>query len=220
MTIKRKKEPWPTKAVMHQIYENKMWGGDKTVDYFSGNGSHAPEFVVPYVKEVLCFLSSFQKKIIVCDLGCGDFNVGKQLVPLTKKYIAVDIVPNLIERNKQLFKEENLEFLCLDISNDKLPNADCAIVRQVIQHLSNAEIVSFLKKLRNYKYLIITEHLPIGSFVPNEDILSGQGIRLKKNSGVDILQPPFLAKTKLIKNLTISSYDSKSAIFTNLYQNF
>ncbi|WP_299435157.1 class I SAM-dependent methyltransferase [uncultured Maribacter sp.] len=218
MTIKRKKEPWPTKAVMQQIYEKKMWGGD--VDFYSGLGSHSSKFVAPYVKEVSLFLNSFNTRLEVCDLGCGDFNVGIQLVPLTKKYIAVDIVPNLIERNKHLFKEDNLEFLCLDISKDKLPNADCAIVRQVMQHISNAEIMSLLEKLRKYKYLIITEHLPIHSFVPNKDIISGQGIRLKKNSGVDILQLPFLAKTKLIKNLTISSYDSKSAILTNLYQNF
>ncbi|RKR15308.1 methyltransferase family protein [Maribacter vaceletii] len=218
MTIKRKKEPWPTKAVMHQIYEKKMWGG--AVDFYSGLGSHSPEIVGPYIREVSLFLNSFSTRLEVCDLGCGDFNVGKQLVLLSKKYIAVDIVPNLIERNKSLFKEENLEFLCLDISKDKLPNADCAIVRQVMQHISNAEILSLLKKLKNYKYLIITEHLPLDSFVPNKDIISGQGIRLKKNSGVDILQPPFLAKTKLIKNLTTSSYDSKSAIFTNLYQNF
>ena len=63
----------------------------------------------------------------------------------TKKYIAVDIVENLIERNKTLFKEDNLEFHCLDIVEDDLPKADCIILRQVLQHLSNAEIETIVK---------------------------------------------------------------------------
>ena len=215
---KQKKEPWPTRAVMHQIYEKKMWGGG--VDFYSGLGSHTPEIVKPYIAVVVNFLNFFDEKLVVCDLGCGDFNVGNQLVHHTKKYIAIDIVPNLIERNKNLFKSKNLKFLCLDICEDTLPKADCVIVRQVMQHLSNAEILKLVDKLVRYRYLIITEHLPIGNFTPNKDIISGQGIRLKKNSGVDILEPPFTMKTELIKNLATSSYDSKSAIFTNLYQNF
>ncbi len=220
MCAKRKKEPWPTKAVMQQIYDNKMWGGDSTVDFFSGEGSHAPEIVNPYVKEVTTFLNSFGKNVIVSDLGCGDFNVGNKLVSYTKKYIAVDIVPELIERNKRLFNYNNLEFKCIDISQDPLPKADCVLLRQVMQHLSNTEIEKLLLKLKSYKYLIVTEHIPVGNFTPNVDIISGQGIRLKKNSGVDIQQQPFSFKTALVKNLATSYHDSKSVIVTNLYQNF
>jgi len=65
-----------------------------------------------------------------------------------------------------------------------LPKADCVILRQVLQHLSNEEIKNILAKLYNYKYLILTEHLPLRDFIPNEDIISGQGIRIKHNSGV------------------------------------
>lgn len=220
MSEKRKKEPWPTRAVMHQIYEMKLWGGEDSTDFYSGRGSHSSEIVKPYIREVIGFLNSFTKKLVVCDLGCGDFNIGKHLVPHTEKYIGIDIVSNLIERNRNLFKNKNLEFHCLDISEDALPNGDCVIVRQVMQHLSNAEILKLLTKLINYKYVIVSEHLPLGYFEANKDIISGQGIRLKKNSGVDIEQAPFSMKTTLIKNLGISSYDSQSGIFTNLYQNF
>ena len=220
MCAKRKKQPWPTKAVMNQIYENKMWGGAEDVDFFSGEGSHAPEIVEPYIKEVVKFLNSFDEKLVICDLGCGDFNVGRQLVLHSKKYIAIDIVDALIERNKNLYNHENLEFKCLDISEDVLPKADCIILRQVMQHLSNLEIKNLLLNLENYKYLIITEHIPKGNFKANADIISGQGIRLKKKSGVDVQQPPFSFKTTLIKNLVTSEQDNKSVISSNLYQNF
>ncbi|WP_291869798.1 class I SAM-dependent methyltransferase [Maribacter sp.] len=220
MSEKRKKEPWPTKAVMNQIYEKKLWGGEATSDFYSGMGSHALDVVEPYIIEVTTFLNSFNKKLIVCDLGCGDFNVGKQLVQHTQKYIGIDIVPALIERNRELFKDDNLEFYCLDVCKDVLPIGDCVIVRQVIQHLSNAEINNLLQKLKNYKYFILTEHLPLKNYVANIDIITGQGIRLKKNSGVDILKPPFSMQTKLLKNLGAVRYDHNSGIFTKIYQNF
>ena len=69
-------------------------------DFYSGVGSHSPEIVDPYIDAVKSFLKSFGEPIVVCDLGCGDFNVGKELVSLSKKYIAVDIVPDLIARNR------------------------------------------------------------------------------------------------------------------------
>ncbi|WP_298478014.1 class I SAM-dependent methyltransferase [uncultured Maribacter sp.] len=220
MGKQRKKEPWPTKAVMSQIYEKKMWGGEASTDFYSGMGSHALGIVNPYVEEVLEFLNSLDKKLILCDLGCGDFNVGRQLVDSTQKYIAVDIVPALIERNKGLFKMDNLEFHCLDICNDVLPKGDCAIVRQVMQHLNNVEINKLLEKLVQYKYLILTEHLPLKEYTANIDIVTGQGIRLKKNSGVNILMPPFSMQTKVLRDLSVVKYNDSSAIFTRIYQNF
>lgn len=187
---KSNKKPWPTKAAMSQIYEQHLWGG-KAFDFYSGEGSHIPNITKPYLDAVTSFLKSHRNSLSVCDLGCGDFNIGKQLLNNTKRYIAIDIVPSLIERNKTKFKVSHLEFHCLDISKDELPIADCVILRQVLQHISNAEIISIIKKLRVYKYLILTEHLPTGDFIPNKDIISGQGIRLKHNSGVDLLKSPF-----------------------------
>ncbi|MDP5081560.1 MAG: SAM-dependent methyltransferase, partial [Winogradskyella sp.] len=69
--------------------------------------------------------------------------------------------------------------------------ADCVILRQVLQHLSNDEIGGIIEKLIKYKYIILTEHLPTGRFTPNRNVISGQAIRLKQDSGVDLLEPPF-----------------------------
>ena len=43
-----KKTPWPTKAVMQQIYEQQLWGGN-AFDYYSGEGSHKSEIIHPYI---------------------------------------------------------------------------------------------------------------------------------------------------------------------------
>ncbi|WP_405573570.1 class I SAM-dependent methyltransferase [Winogradskyella sp. Asnod2-B02-A] len=214
---KKQKQPWPTKDVMNQIYDLHLWGG-QDFDFYSGFGSHNLKIIEPYINSVSTFLKSHNNTLTVCDLGCGDFNIGKQLTKYTKKYIAIDIVADLIERNKTIFKADNLEFHCLDIAKDDLPKADCIILRQVLQHLSNAEIKAVAKKLSNYKFVILTEHLPIGNFESNKDIISGQGIRIKKKSGVDLLKAPFNLKIEEQKvlNETILE-DDKGIIVTTIY---
>lgn len=218
--LKKNKKPWPTKDAMNQIYELKLWGG-KDVDFYSGFGSHNPEITQPYLEAIIAFLESHNPALVVCDLGCGDFNIGKHLTRFTKKYYAIDIVENLVARNKNIFKEAHLEFHCLDIAKDQLPLADCIILRQVLQHISNSEIQQVVKKLHAYKYIILTEHLPLGNFTPNKDIISGQGIRLKQHSGVNLLEAPFNLKIKEATILNESVLEqNKGRIVTTLYTVF
>lgn len=217
---KKTKAPWPTKDAMNQIYDLNLWGG-KDFDFYSGTGSHDSKIISPYLDAVLTFLHSHNNSLTVCDLGCGDFNIGQYLAPFTSRYIAIDIVEDLIKRNKSVFKEDNLEFKCLDIAKDELPKADCIILRQVLQHLSNSEIQEIVEKLSNYKYVILTEHLPTGSFVPNKDIISGQGIRIKQKSGVHLLESPFnleIKKEKILNEFVLTT--NKGRIVTTLYTGF
>jgi hypothetical protein len=215
-----KKKAWPTKAVMRQVYHQKLWG-DNGSKFYSGEGSHHPDLVKPYIKVLSNFLQSLKKPFVICDLGCGDFNVGKELVPISGSYIAVDIVPELIDYNRQTFNFPNLEFQCLDIAKDELPKAEIVLLRQVLQHLSNAEVQKVMKKLVSYRYVIVTEHIPEGDFVPNRDIVSGQGIRLKKQSGINLLEPPFSLKVKEKTFLLSQSPMSHSGVIvTTLFQMF
>lgn len=204
-----------TKSVMRSIYRNKSWGGRKH-DFYSGAGSHTKNVVEPYIKVVSKFLESFEHKLDVCDLGCGDFNVGRNLVSSAKTYIGIDIVPELIERNLLLFQNNRLKFQCLDIVTEDLPQADCILVRQVLQHLSNKEISQVSAKLKQYKHIIVTEHLPKGEFVPNADKSTGAGIRLSKNSGVVLTAPPFNLNPVSKKELLRVRY-KKGDIVTYLY---
>ena len=217
---KKIKKPWPTKEAMEQVYKMKLWGAN-TSNFYSGEGSHHPEIIDPYIAAVTSFLTSFKNPLRACDLGCGDFNVGKELVKFAKNYVAVDIVTDLIAYHKENFIAENLEFYCLDIAKDALPSGDCAIVRQVLQHLSNNEVQQIIEKLLAFKYIILTEHIPLGDFISNKDIISGQGIRIKKNSGLHLLKAPFYLKVKKEKELlTIPLEGSKGVLATTLYTLF
>lgn len=220
MINKKIKKPWPTKKAMEQVYEMNLWGGSN-YDFYSGEGSHESSIINPYLHEIKRFLTSFDSQLTVCDLGCGDFNIGKQLVEFSKQYIGIDIVESLINRNIDKYKSSNLEFQCMDIASDDLPLTDCVILRQVLQHLSNNEVIKIVQKLNKYKFIILTEHVPEGKFIPNIDIISGQGIRLKKNSGINLMAPPFNLEVKNKKEiLSIKSKCSKGLIVTTIYNMF
>ena len=217
---KKPKKAWPTKDAMEQVYAKKLWGGDGHA-FYSGIGSHHPALIVPYIAALTSFLNSFMNPLVVCDLGCGDFNVGKELVSHAKKYIAIDIVGDLIAHHQENFKMTKVAFHCLDIAVDPLPAGDCAIIRQVLQHLSNAEIKAIISKLYSFKYVVLTEHLPTDNFAPNKDIISGQGTRLKKQSGVCLTAPPFHFKVKEENQLlSLASDDGKGKLVTTLYTLF
>ncbi|TQI69996.1 methyltransferase family protein [Gramella sp. Hel_I_59] len=214
----KSKKPWPTKEAMEQVYAMNLWGKGESA-FYSGNGSHNEVLVQPYIEVVRNFLKAHHNKLSVCDLGCGDFNIGMQLLEYAKHYIAVDIVPALINYNKTHFKFDQLEFRCLNIAADELPKGDVVILRQVLQHLSNPEVQSVLNKIKAFKYLILTEHQPASDFIPNKDIISGQGIRLKKNSGLEITKLPFNFKFKTREELlSIPDPDGKGVIKTILYR--
>ena len=149
-----------TEETFKKIYEEKIWEYGDRQKYCSGGGSHNLKIITPYINIISDFLNTKNKPIVI-DAGCGDFNLGKNFVKSCRKYFAIDIYDKLIEYNRKKFKLNNLEFLTKDITKDKLPDGDILIVRQVLQHLSNKEIINFLKNIKNkYNYFIVVEHLP------------------------------------------------------------
>jgi SAM-dependent methyltransferase len=162
-------------------------------DMSSGLGSSTKHITLPYVKMVTNFMQSFDKKPSVVDLGCGDFQVGKHFIDYCAEYIGVDVVSDLIEQHKTANYGDHVKFICSDITEDKLPEGDICLLRQVLQHLSNEQIAKILPKLDHYRVTFITEHYPTDNskIVPNKDIIHGVHIRVYKNSAVYLDKPPF-----------------------------
>ena len=182
--------------IFEEIYKKKLWSPNRSKEnykFYSGTGSHNSEFSEIYISSVKNFLKSLPSKPNVVDLGCGDFEIGSKLRSECNEYIAIDVFDDLIDYNKKKFKDYNVTFKTLDITKDEIPGGDVCFLRTVLQHLSNDSIKKFLDLMKNnYKYLIITEHLPEDvNFVPNIDMLTGPYIRLDKNSGVDLTKNPF-----------------------------
>jgi hypothetical protein len=209
------------KNVFSNIYAGGGWGrsADPEMKFYSGGGSHEEAVVMPYVEAVCNLLKSFKTPPKVVDLGCGDFNVGSKICHHTQMTIACDIVPDLISFNKEKFRDLNVYFQLIDLTMDELPYGEIVIIRQVLQHLSNASILNSLPKIiNNFKYLVITEHLPAGdAFIRNLDKPDGANIRNDIQSGVVLTDPPF--NLKIVSERVLCSVPQyKGVIKTILYE--
>jgi hypothetical protein len=183
------------RLIFSTIYAKGIWGKSKdpSKPFYSGSGSHDASIVSTYIQSVQNFLKTFGQKPNAVDLGCGDFSVGSQIRSLCNHYIACDIVPELIDYNKKLFHQFDVDFRFLDLVSNDYPNSEIVFIRQVLQHLSNSEIKKIIPKLKeNFKYLVLTEHLPfISNFPHNIDKPTGPNIRLEFGSGVVLTSAPF-----------------------------
>ncbi len=180
----------PTDEIFNEIYENNDWGDEG--EYHSGSGSHNTDIIKPYIDALVSYFKSLEVKPVIVDIGSGDFNIGRNFPDLVEYYYACDIVLHLQEYNKTRFSFGNVEFLCIDATNDDIPDGDIVIIRQVLQHLSNSCIKKIIQKCKKFDKLIITEHVPFSNdFIPNKDISTGCGIRTLYNSGVVLTKGPF-----------------------------
>jgi hypothetical protein len=184
----------PVGEIFATIYRKKLWGGRLSFGAHSGNGSRNKAVVSPYVSLVRNFLMSLDRPSVV-DLGCGDFHVGSQLVDCAGDFIGCDVVDFIVEQNRRRFP--SVEFKVVNAIDDNLPEGEVVLVRQVLQHLSNAQVAKIVPKLSQYKYAVITEHVPgFAGFVPNLDMQTGPDQRASFGSGVVLTEPPFNLKSK------------------------
>lgn len=190
--ISRNDHELSTEEVFTRIYQKRLWSGDER--YSSGDGSRHTSVVIPYINEVKAWAKHHDgKNLVAVDLGCGDFHLGRELYEEFGRYIGLDIVQELIELHRTKYGSPNLSFQCRNAVNDELPEGDVIFVRQVLQHLSNEQILKIIPKITKFNYAIVTEHVPEKEFLAqmNLDKPHGGGIRLARKSGVYLQEPPF-----------------------------
>jgi hypothetical protein len=210
------------RKVFSNVYQNNLWGmasPEVESQFYSGPGSSDPQIVDPYVQTVQKFFASLPTKKNAVDLGCGDFRVGSRIVDSFDSYTACDVVPELVHFNQEYWRHLPVKFRVVDLVKDEIPTGDVLILRQVLQHLSNADISRFIQLIpRDFSFLLVTEHLPSeNDFLANKDKVSGADIRLGSGSGVVLTEPPFSVNFKSETPL-LSVPQFGGSIVTTLYE--
>jgi len=205
--IKRKRKVFLGRSnadIFSEIYDRKLWGKkpENISDFYSGTGSCGKP-VEDYVNCINTFILD-NKISSITDVGCGDFFVGGKITSCdpSLNYVGCDVVPELISRNREKFGSTNVKFEFLDASADPLPQSQLLTIRQVLQHLSNADIKAILNKSKGFPYVIITEHQYKKGLEKsfNKDKPSGPDIRLVEFSGVYLDKEPFnLEATEILR---------------------
>jgi hypothetical protein len=196
------------RRTFQSVYRNREWGdGVVESEFFSGVGSRggAAESYVDHMSATLeAIAGQLGRTIRVIDIGCGDFEVGKALLERAPHiyYIGCDIVPELIAHHREKNAGPRAEFREIDIVVDPLPRGDVCLIRQVLQHLPNADIKTILDRIE-YNYVYVSEGQPQHRLGPrNPDKLEGSDVRFDwrtgRGRGVELDQPPYNKKTEKI----------------------
>ncbi|MBK8302212.1 MAG: class I SAM-dependent methyltransferase [Chloracidobacterium sp.] len=153
--------------IFSDYYRSNSWGDDETV---SGVGSRLNSTVNLRAKLPSLF-EQFEIKSIL-DAPCGDHNWFSHVERGEIRYLGVDIVPELVEKNRQKYGDEKTDFMRLDITHDPLPAADLMICRDLLAHLSFKNIGRIFENIVNsdIKYLLLTHH---HECIGNNDAFSG-----------------------------------------------
>lgn len=137
------------KKVFSKIYKEDLWQGG------SGDGSKI-ENVGEYVDVLQKYIDKPEIKTVL-DLGCGDWQFSKFLDLSSVLYLGVDIVDSVIDSNIDLYSASNIDFISRDIITYELPQVDLIICKDVLQHLSNRDVISVLIKIiKSSKFALIT----------------------------------------------------------------
>ncbi|MFN5408668.1 methyltransferase domain-containing protein [Bradyrhizobium sp.] len=185
--------------IFSEIYRRKLWGGRLSKGPYSGSGSRDPSVVNPYIEAVSDCLRGLGSPSVV-DVGCRRGSRRSRLVTCAGRYIGCDVVDFVIAENQR--RHPDVEFVVCDAVTDDLPRGDVVLVRQVLQHLNNRQVAQILPKLCNYRYAIITEHIPgFADFIPNLDKAAGPDHRVNFGSGLVLTEPPFNLRADNIRVL-------------------
>lgn len=154
--------------IFDYYYQNNTWGDSESV---SGPGS-----TLAYTENIRTKIPELVEELgvfIILDSPCGDFNWFRAIEwNRSISYIGADIVKPLIDKNQLLYGDASKRFISLDITNDKLPQADLWLCRDCLFHLSYKDIAITIQNFltSDIRYILTSNHQ---NCTKNKDITTG-----------------------------------------------
>lgn len=143
---------WDNKTLFKAIYQKNAWLNENTR---SGNGSDLEE--TPIIRMKIPELLQKYEVQTMFDAGCGEFYWQKEMdLSFVTFYMGVDIVPAIIDHNKEKYAQDGRIFKVMDITTDQIPCVDIIICRDVFQHFSDNDIMRAVSNMKRSgsKYLL------------------------------------------------------------------
>jgi SAM-dependent methyltransferase len=181
--------------------ENQLIG-DRFAEIYDQNEWHRGSGVGSMPENNIDYMAFLQKFIRynrignVVDFGCGDWQFSRYIDWSDISYHGLDIVPKVIEKNRNAYQTERITFSLFD-SIAALPEADLIICKDVFQHLPNAIVHTYLGAMKSKaKFLLITNDIGPPGYL-NLDIEPGGWRTLQ----FDL--PPFSEEAGIVLEWTV-----------------
>ncbi len=167
--------------VFGQIYREKKWGEG------SGGGSD-PAVCAPYCRWVERFIRILRPDRVL-DIGCGDGRVMRAIDWQGVSYFGIDCAYSPVLEPDEEYSFGSASFTVQDALTFPLPTAYLVLLKEVLQHLPNADVIRLMERIKNYPYVI---HCSGYDGVVNADIAMGE------TRPVDLALPPFNLPAKTV----------------------
>lgn len=139
------------RAIFEDIYKNRRWG---KIGPASGEGSHLIA-AMPFTQFLAGFLAGKSDISRILDLGCGDLKQWPRGFFKKYKYIGIDLVASSAEEELNNFECTEKSFISGNIIEIELPQADLAIIKDVLIHLPYEDFAKILPRLASVPYIIL-----------------------------------------------------------------
>lgn len=187
------------KEIFEDIIHNHRWcdvlcGSGSTLTYTTRLRDDLPDLLATY--QITSML----------DAPCGDFSwMSLVAFPKPFTYIGADIVESMILDNRQNYPD--VDFRVLDISKDRLPDADMIFVRDCLIHLSNVDVLRVLDNIcsSSIKYVMLTSYKPAHAQI--NDIRTGDFRPINMQADPFNLPPPLASLDDGPPNSVIKTMD-------------
>ena len=193
--------PMTLSSAFETVYKTNAW----QAGWSSGPGSGLSS--TGAYREYLQQLMWRENITRVVDLGCGlwEHLAGVNWEGIS--YLGIDLVADVIKHNQEKHTTDTRQFMVGSI--DDVPNlatTGLVIVKDVFQHLPNADIIALLTKLKAAPLLLVTNDI---TYAPNKDCVAGRWRELNLESSpfhvrpeqrFDFQSAPFVKRSLLIRN--------------------
>lgn len=176
-----------------QVYRRNTWGGKASR---SGTGSEGA-----FAEQKIALLAAIIEEFRVAsqlDIGCGDFYWMRQVAPRLDRYLGVDLVDAMIQRNEREHGSDRVHFLRADLG-ERGPERgrvaaagpfDLVSALDVFGHMLNAEVDGLLDFILNEsaaRLFLVTNRRDATS----RDYLQRQKTR---HEGIDLTAHPLFVR--------------------------
>jgi SAM-dependent methyltransferase len=186
-----------SREAFESVYRDGRWG------FGSGHGS-LPRTTRSYREFLEEFLVANGIESVV-DYGCGDWQFSRLIDWHGASYVGVDIVPAVIERNRELYVRPGVSFVVTPDDPAMLPDAELLICKDVLQHLPNADVHSFLENVvPRFPTSLIINDAAYYQHELNREIKAGEW------RPVDVRTAPFDADAVVITTLKAPKVHARS----------
>ncbi len=165
--------------VFAQIHRDNSWGAEETR---CGAGSTLAQTEV--VRRSLTRLFDYLDIRVLGDAGCGDLNWMSRISGDLRLYLGFDVVGSVVDDLRKRFRSRaNHFFAQTDVTLDDLPVCDAILCRDVLTHLTHAQVTEALRRFQasGSRYLVATTH----------DRGTNTAIKVGGWSPIDLMAPPF-----------------------------